>query len=100
MYDLRREVGIKAIKFLCNSIYSDSEPGNMMRLNIRNSQLESGIGEPLLAHPAIHILYLTPTWVLSVRQFLSCNHMSIKLSMSIRYPSKYTRTLTLCIGAT
>jgi hypothetical protein len=86
MHDLCTEVGIEAIKFLCNSIYSDSEPGNIICLNIQYSQLESGIGEPLLAHPAIHIPYLTPTWVLSVRQFLSCHNMSIKLSDEYSIP--------------
>jgi hypothetical protein len=35
MYDLRTETGIEAIKFLCNSIYSDSEPGNLIRINIQ-----------------------------------------------------------------
>ena len=86
MYDLRTETGIEAIKFLRNSIYSDSEPGNLIRINIQYSQLESGIGEPLLAHPTIHIPYLTPTWVLSVRQFLSCHNMSIKLSDEFSIP--------------
>ena len=81
LYDLRTEVGIEALKFLRNSTYSDSEPGNLIRLNLQYSQLESGIGEPLLEHPSIHgVSYLTPTWILSVRQFLSYHNLSIRLT--------------------
>jgi hypothetical protein len=82
IYDLRTEAGIEAIKFFRNSIYSDSEPGNLIRINLQYSQLESGMGVPLLEYPNIPILYLTPTWVLSVRQFLSCHNMSITLTES------------------
>ena len=80
MYDLRTEVGIEALKYLRNSIYSDSEPGNLIRLNLQYSQLESGIGEQLLEHPSIHVPYLTPTWILSVRQFLSHHNLSIRMT--------------------
>jgi hypothetical protein len=30
LYDLRTEAGIEAIKFLRNSLYSDSEAGNLI----------------------------------------------------------------------
>ena len=82
IYDLRTEAGIEAIKFLRNSIFSGSEPGNLIRINLQYSQLESGVGTPLLEYPSLHIPYLTPTWVLSVRQFLSCHDMSITLTES------------------
>jgi hypothetical protein len=80
MYDLRTETGIEALKFLRHSIYSDTEPGQLIRINLQYSQLESGIGEPLLEYPSIYIPYLTPTWLLSVRQFMSRHNMSIVLS--------------------
>jgi hypothetical protein len=80
LYDLRTEVGIEAIKFLRNSLYSDSESGNMIRLNLQYSQQKSGVGFHLLEKPQVHIAYLKPSWILSIRQFLSNNNMSITVS--------------------
>ena len=80
LYDLRTEVGIEAIKFLRNSLYSDSEAGNLIRLNIQYSQREAGVGFHLLEKPSEHISYLTPSWILSIRQYLSNNNMSISVS--------------------
>jgi hypothetical protein len=86
MYDLRTEVGIEAIKYLRNALYADSEPGRLIRMNLQYSQLEAGLGSPLLEHPTLYIPYLTPTWVLSVRQFLSCHNMSISLTDTFTIP--------------
>ena len=80
LYDLRTEVGIDAIKFLRNSLYSDSESGNLIRLNLQYSQRESGVEFHLIEQPDTHISYLTPSWILSIRQFLSNNNMSIQVS--------------------
>jgi hypothetical protein len=80
LYDLRTEAGIEAIKFLRNSLYSDSEAGNLIRLNLQYSQRESGVGFHLLEKPQVYIPYLTPSWILSIRQFLSNNNMTIKVS--------------------
>lgn len=54
------------LKYIRNAIYSDSEVGNLMHINLQYSQLESGIGEPLLKHPRNHLPYLTPSWILSL----------------------------------
>jgi hypothetical protein len=62
------------------SIYSEMEVGKHMILNLKYSLIESGIQEPLLEHPGISISYLTPTWILSVRQFLSQHNMAITLT--------------------
>ena len=86
MYDLRTEAGIESLKYLRNAIYSDSEPGNLIRLNIQYSQLEAGIGEPLLLYPSIPVSYLTPTWILSVRQFLTNHNMSLRLTNEFTVP--------------
>ncbi|KAI2497153.1 hypothetical protein MHU86_17356 [Fragilaria crotonensis] len=80
LYDLRTEAGIEAIKFLRNSLYSDSEAGNLIRLNLQYSQREAGVGFYLLEEPRKHISYLTPSWILSIRQFLANHNMSIKVS--------------------
>jgi hypothetical protein len=80
LYDLRTEAGIEAIKFLRNSLYSDSEAGNLIRLNLQYSQREAGVGFYLLEKPNEYISYLTPSWILSIRQFLANNNMSITVS--------------------
>jgi hypothetical protein len=86
LYDLRTEVGIESLKFFRDAIYSDSENGKLLRLNLQYSQLEAGIGRDLLQFPDIHIAYLTPTWLLSLRQFLSIHNMSVTVSDSYQIP--------------
>lgn len=49
-------------------------------LNLQYLQLEAGVGECLLEYPNKSIPYLTPTWLLSVREFLSKHNMSITLT--------------------
>ena len=80
IYDLRTEAGIEAIKFLRNSLYTDSEAGNLIRLNLQYSQREAGVGFHLLERPSEYISYLTPSWILSIRQYLSNNNMTITVS--------------------
>jgi ribonuclease HI len=87
LYDLvRTEVGIESIKFLRDAIYADSESGKLIRLNLQYSLLEAGFGESLLEYPNVHLAYLTPTWILSILQFLSCHNMTITISDSFRIP--------------
>lgn len=82
IYDLRTESGIESILKYCrdDALYSGSETGKLTRLNLRSSQLESGIGLSLLQHPNIQVPYLTPTWILSLRQFLYCHNMSLTIT--------------------
>ena len=80
LYDLRTEAGLEAVKFFRNAIYSDSETGNLLRINLQYSQWESGIEQPLLEFPSIHVSYLTPSWILSLRQFISCHNITISLT--------------------
>jgi hypothetical protein len=63
-----------------DSIFSDTEVGKLMMLNVKYSQIESGIKEPLLEYPSILISYLNPTWILSARQFLSQHNMKVTLT--------------------
>ncbi|KAI2494430.1 hypothetical protein MHU86_20113 [Fragilaria crotonensis] len=80
LYDLRTEMGIETLKFLRNALYSDSEAGNLIRLNLDYSQREAGVDFHLLEHPNRHVSYLTPSWILSVRQFLGNNNMHLQIS--------------------
>ena len=80
LIDLRTELGISNLKYLRVSIYSKTEVDKLMILNVKYSQIESRIKEPRLEHPGISISYLTPTWILSVRQFFSQHNKIITLT--------------------
>jgi hypothetical protein len=80
LMDLRTEIGISTIKYMRNAIYSGSETGNLMILNVKYSQIEAGISENILEHTEVHLPYLTPTWITSIRQFLFQHSMQISLT--------------------
>ena len=84
LLDLRTEVGISQLKYMRDAIYTDSEPGKLITMNLKYSQLESGIAKPLLEHPEIYISYLTPTWITSIRQYLYLHNMTVTLTDSIK----------------
>ena len=86
LYDLRTEAGIESLKFFRDALYSESENGKLLQLNLQYSQLEAGIGDDLLQFPNIHLSYLTPTWILSLRQFQSLHNMSVTVSDPFRIP--------------
>ena len=73
-------MGIETLKFLRNALYSDSEAGNLIRLNLDYSQPEAGVDFHLLEQPNRHVSYLTPSWILLVRQFLGNNNMHLQIS--------------------
>ena len=39
-----------------------------------------GHSEPLLLNPGIHVSYLTPSWLMSLRQFLYCHNLTVDIS--------------------
>ena len=80
LLDLRTEVGISQLKYMCDAIYTDSKPGKLITMNLKYSQMESGIAEPLLEHPHIHISYLTGTWITSLRKYLYLHNMTVTLT--------------------
>ncbi|KAI2511593.1 hypothetical protein MHU86_2847 [Fragilaria crotonensis] len=53
LIDLRTELGISTLTYMRNAIYSNTEAGKLMIMNVKYSQIESGILEPILEHPAI-----------------------------------------------
>ena len=80
IYDLRTEAGLEALKFFRNSIYENSETANLLRINLESSQRESGILQPLLQHPNIYLSYLTPSWVMSLRQYMSLHNLTLTIT--------------------
>ena len=55
-----------------------------MIMNVKYSQIESGILEPILEHPEILISYLTATWITSIRQFLCQHNTTISLTDTLK----------------
>ena len=80
LYDLRTEAGLEALIFFRNALYTNSEAGNLIGLNLQYSQRESGVGYHLLSNPTRSIPSLTPSWVLSLRQFLSNHNMYVTVT--------------------
>jgi hypothetical protein len=78
--DLRTESGVSLLKALRNSVFADTEHGQMMITSIKTSQLESGLHLSLLLNPATTVSYLTPTWITTIRQYLYNHGMSVKLT--------------------
>jgi hypothetical protein len=78
--DLQTELGISTLKYMRNKIYSNTEAGKLMLLNVKYSQIESGMSEPILEHPGIQIRYLTPTWITSICQFILQHNLTISLT--------------------
>ena len=77
LIDLRTDADIAALKLLRNSVFSMSETGKMIMINLYHSQRESGLGHPLLERPDISVSYLTPTWLTSIRQFAYQHNLRI-----------------------
>ena len=80
LLDLRTEAGISAIQLFRESIFSMSETGKMILVNLYHSQLEPGLGTHLLERPDIAVSYLTPTWLASICQFLFQHNLRITLT--------------------
>ena len=75
--DLRTELGVEMIQCLRHSVYARTEVGKMILINLAHSQQEAGIGPLLMEHPSTHISYVTPTWITSVRQFMSNHNITL-----------------------
>ena len=84
LFDLRTEFGIETIQLLRDAVYSQSEVGNLILLNLQYSQLEAGIGPILLEHPSVHLSYLTPTWVTSVRQYMDNHNVTMTFTQALQ----------------
>ena len=78
--DIKTEGGLSQIKEFRHALYGDSEPGKLMMYSLKYSQMESGLGFHLLEDPTVFISWLTPTWIMSLRQFLFAHNITITLT--------------------
>ncbi len=51
LIDLCTKLGISTLTYMRHAIYSNTEAGKLMIMNVKYSQIESGILEPILEHP-------------------------------------------------
>ena len=80
LMDIRTELGIATIKYLRNAVYSQSAAETLILSTLKHLQQEAGIGEHLLESPNIQVPYLTPTWLTSIRQYMSNHNLSITIT--------------------
>ncbi|KAI2497541.1 hypothetical protein MHU86_16944 [Fragilaria crotonensis] len=80
LMDLRTECGIEMIKYFRHEVYGNTKVGQLLLLQVQASQLESGLPVNLLEEPTVHNPYLTPTWILSMRQFKSNHNILITVT--------------------
>jgi hypothetical protein len=59
------------------SFSTKSAAGDLILATRKHLRQEAGIGEALLEVPTLHIPFLTPTWVASIRQYLSNHTLTI-----------------------
>ena len=78
--DIRTECGIEMIKYFRHHVYCKTQVGELLSIQLKTMQLEAGIPQPLLEFPGLKISYLTPTWISSLRQFLSNHNLTMSVS--------------------
>jgi hypothetical protein len=91
LVDLRTELGIEMIKCLRHAVYAGTEVGKMILINLGHSQQEAGIGPLLFENPDIYIPYVTKTWLMSVRQYMSQHNIKITFTEQYGLKLKSTR---------
>jgi hypothetical protein len=89
--DLRTECGIEMIEYFRHHVYCKTQVGELLLIQLKTLQLEVGIPQPLLEVPGLEILYLTQTWITSMRQFLSNHNLTMSVTDSLQLTTSGTR---------
>ena len=84
LMDIRTECGIEMIKYFRHQVYRKTKVGELLIIQLKVLQIEAGIPQSLLEEPQLSIPYLTPTWILSLRQFLSNHNVTISVTDGLR----------------
>jgi Reverse transcriptase (RNA-dependent DNA polymerase) len=80
MVDLTIEQGVRAIENFLYHKYANDEVSKLMDISLHYSQLESGRPEPLLMYPQLNLSYMTSTWIMHMRAFMSKHNIQIECS--------------------
>jgi hypothetical protein len=83
LFDLKTAYGVEALLFFQESVFRRDDVGTAALISLQTSQLEAGIQTPLLQDTSVHVPYLTPTWILSIRQFMYNHHLSLQVTESL-----------------
>ena len=90
LYDLTTEQGILQIKNLMEHVHHGTETEKMIMISLAHLQLESGQSKPILTQLSAPIPYITPCWIMSIRNFLYVNNMSLQFADNFSH--RLTRT--------
>jgi hypothetical protein len=95
LIDLRTEMGISQLRMLRHAIFANTEVGKMALISLKYSQIEAGVKEHLLEVPGKEISYLTPTWMMSVRQFLFQHNLTLTVTdcLNIRMQGQHDQCI-------
>jgi hypothetical protein len=77
---MQTEIGIEQLKFIREALYSNSAVGKLVMINLHAQQLEAGVDFCLLETPSYPIEYLTPTWLISVQNFMSDHNIQMTIT--------------------
>ena len=77
--DLRIEQGLAHVQALLDYIGTDHKVGRVMLISLRHLQLEAGVSFDLLCQPRTPLVYLTDSWVTSLRGFCAEYNVSLRV---------------------
>jgi hypothetical protein len=86
LLDMSVEQGVRQVQHFMNHIFAFDSVGELMLIELRALQIESGCGHHLLEAPSIDIPYLTPCWIHSMRQFMAENRLKLEVTQAKKIP--------------
>jgi hypothetical protein len=78
--------GIWQIQHCMNHVFAADSIGNLIIIALRSLQLESGCHHHLLEPPTEWLPYITPCWLILIRDFLTRHKMSLKVAAARLVP--------------
>jgi len=80
LLDMSVEQGVQKMMDFVNNVFARTSVGNMMLIELRHLQLESGSGFHLLEAPAMRIPFLTLCWTTAMQDFMAENQMKLEVT--------------------
>ena len=86
LLDLSIEQGVRQISHFLDHVFAQDSIGNMILIELRHLQLESGSGIHLLEFPSVDFPYLTPCWLISMREFMARHSIQLTVAKARAVP--------------
>lgn len=105
LIDLRIEQGLTHVQAMLDYVGTDHKVGRVMLISLRHLQLEAGVSFDILRQPDVPLVYLTDSWVTSLRGFcaeynVSLSVMRNRLPTAAREGDKMLMDVALTLGLT